>query len=109
VKTQRIDLRGFDQYDINMACGVDDTMDDFWKFVLNENEEGSRKGKRRWFKWNKVKTSEGDSYSDQGGDSGGENYTETLETKIERAFDAVFYEEPKPDRPRRFNWFSQKT
>jgi hypothetical protein len=93
-----------------MAC-ADDTMDDFWKFVLNESEEDSRKGRRRcWFKRNKgVQTSEGDSYSDQGG--GGtaeESRTETLENKIERAFDALFYEEPKKDRHRRFNWFRQK-
>mmetsp|Transcript_13808 Transcript_13808/g.22875 ORF Transcript_13808/g.22875 Transcript_13808/m.22875 type:complete len:193 (-) Transcript_13808:214-792(-) len=85
-----------------------ETMDDFWKFVLNENEEDSCQGKRRWFSRKKLPASEGDSYSDQRDDYG-EHYTESLENKIERAFDSVFYEEPiKKEKPRRFNWFRQK-
>jgi hypothetical protein len=108
-----------------------DPMDDFWKHILSEPDDDIRKEKNReWFRKQKKKSaSDGDSYSD--GDSCSDKqgnsfdyFADSLENKMERAFDSLFYESsqeqekpkrfnyespPKDEKPKRFNWVRNRS
>jgi hypothetical protein len=89
------------------TCSSAEAVEDFWKVLLNEPDEDSRGEKRGWFfsrKGHQKRLSDGESYEDQRDDS--YQMTETLETKVERAFDSIFYDPiPSENKPLRFNWF----